>query len=372
MDHPGPARTTAQELLLGLRIAVVTIAAAVVLSASLPRKLGVHDSPAPQVAAYLALLVLLAVELVLLVRRREWGRLRLPALAVALAASLVSTWTLEPRFLTTATDWSFGTVGWLAVVLLFNRPLVELAVFLGLHEMVTVTRVLALPSPGRDFVLNLVAGSLGTVGFPLACGIASTALRGIALRAERASAEAAEIRNAEAVAGGLHRARHARLAQLDATAQPLLKGLAEGRLSPDDPAVRRLCLVEAARMRRLLAETDVVEDPVLHELRHGADVAERRGVLIEFTPVGSWPDPGLEVRRALLDGPMAVLATATTRARVSVIGTTESLSISVVADGPGWTVPPHDEVETTIVVDEDTTWVESSWAPAAGRAPYRS
>ncbi len=122
-------------------------------------------------------------------------------------------------------------------------------------------------------------------------------------------------------------------------------------------------------MRRPLAETHLVEDPVLHELRQGAEVAERRGVLIGFTAVGPWPVPDLEVRRALLDGPLAVLATASTRARAPVIGAGGSLSINVVADGPGWTVSRvHDQVENTVFAAGGSTCSGSCGASPADLA----
>jgi hypothetical protein len=360
-------RPIARELLRGLRIATTTIAGAVLVSASLPRKLDVHDPLIPQLIAYVVLVVLLGTEVALLSRARDWGRLRLPALALTLGASVLSTWTLRPEFLTTSTDWSFGTSGWLAVVLLFDRPLPQLAAFLGAHELVTVVRSLTLPGLGPDFFLNLVAGSIGTVGFPLACGIAVTALRGIARAAERASVEAADIRNAGAVAAGLDAARHTRLARLDITTEPLLHGLATGELAPEDPAVQRACAVEAARLRRLLAETDRVDDPLVHELRNGADVAERRNIVLEFDIVGSWPTPDLAVRRALIDAPLAVLATARTRARVTVIGIPGSLSVNVVADGTDWDTPPavHQHVEHTVITGDDTIWIEARWTDAS-------
>jgi len=362
MTHRG---ITAQELLHGLRLAITTIAGTVLLTASLPRKLAAHDHLTPQLGAYATLLGLLAVEIVLLVRRRDWGRLRGPALGLTLAASILSTWTLRPEYLTTSTDWSFGTTGWIGVILLYNRPISLLAAFLVAHEAVTVARVLTLPVD-RDFVLNLVAGSVGTVGFPLACGLASVALRSIAALAERAQAETAAIRTADAVATARHAARQHRLALLDAAVEPLLQGLADGGRIPTDPAVQRDCAVEAARLRRMLAETDLSDDPLLHELRHGADVAERQGLLIEFETVGIWSAPSVEVRRALLDGPLAALSGARSWARVSVIGTGEALSVNVVADGTGPVAPsPRTDVEYLVVSEDDTTWIEARWTAAS-------
>lgn len=67
-------------------------------------------------------------------------------------------------------------------------------------------------------------------------------------------------------------ARAGRFLPLDATSVPLLQGLADGSLTPDDPDITRACAIEAARMRRLFVEVDV-PDPLRHELTHRADVA---------------------------------------------------------------------------------------------------
>ncbi|WP_181780429.1 hypothetical protein [Pseudonocardia pini] len=358
-----PVRSTSQELLSGLRIAVATIAGAVLLTASLPRKLGDHHPLAPQLLAYGLLLAVLVAEVVLIVRRRDWNRARLPALLLVLTASALSTWTLAPEYLLTSTDWSFGSSGWLGVVLLFGRPFPELALFLGVNFTITAGRVVSLPGTDSDLLLNLVAGGVGTLGFPLACGLASSVVRRIAVAAEEASARAAEIRTTEAVAIGLDDARQARLARLDVGVERLLRGLAEGHLDPRDAHVRRASALEAARMRRFLADSDLVEDPLLHELRHGADVAERREVLVEFDPIGRWDTPPDDVRPALVDGALAGLTAARRHARISVIGIDGTLSVSVVADGGSWApeLRAHPDVRHTVVTSEERTWIESTW-----------
>ncbi|WP_176921548.1 hypothetical protein [Pseudonocardia oroxyli] len=361
-----PARTTAQQLLAGLRIAAATVAGAVLLTASLPRKLEIHAPLAPQLVAYGVLVALLGAEIVGIVQRRDWNRARLPMLVLVLGASALSTWSLAPEYLLTSTDWSFGSSGWLGVVLLFGRPLPELATFLALNLAITVTRVLAVHGANLDILLGLTAGAVGTVGFPLACGIASTVVRRIADSAEQASARAAEIRTAEAVATGLFEARETRLARLDIGVEQLLRGLASGELDPEDPEVRRSCDLEAARMRRFLAEADDADDAddrLLYELRQGADVAERRNVLVEFERAGRWPTPPDDARPALADGILAGLTAARRRARVSVIGIGPRLSVSVTADGGNWAPPlrTHPSVSHIVVSTEDQTWIESTW-----------
>lgn len=355
---------TTQRLLYGLRIAVAAITATIMLTASLWRKLDAHDPVQTQLLAFGVLATILAVEGVLIVLHRSWSRrLRWAAVVAALAASALSTWTLQAEHLTTATDWAFGTAAWFGVVLLLDRPLWWLVGFLALHEAFTVARVLAAGLTSEDVLLNLVAGSLGTIGYPLGAGIGAGLLRGVSRSAARALRETERIRTAEELSTRLHEHRQERFADLYRTTEPLLQGLADGYLDPADPRVQRTCAIEAARMRRLFAETDAVADPLLHELRHCADVADRRGVVVEFEARGSWTSPPLDVRRALTEAPVAVLSTAESSARVSVMGTPDLLSVSVVADSAPCEVPsPGDAgVQVNVIEDGPIVWVEAQW-----------
>ena len=116
---------------------------------------------------------------------------------------------------------------------------------------------------------------------------------------------------------------------------------------------------------RLFAETDDVSAPLLHELRHCVDIADRRGVLVELHTSGSWTEPPLEVRRALTDGPLAALATAATWARVTVVGTPDAVAVTAVSDSGRLDLPPvrHPTVNVTTGLDRQIFLVEAKWAP---------
>ena len=118
-------------------------------------------------------------------------------------------------------------------------------------------------------------------------------------------------------------------------------------------------------MRRLFAETDVVAAPLMHELRHCVDIADRRGVLVELHTSGSWAEPPLDVRRALTDGPLAALATAASWARVTVVGTPDAVAVTAVADSGRLELPPvrHPTVRVTTGLDRQVFLVEAKWAP---------
>lgn len=367
-DNPAPLpeSETARRFLLGLRLAALLIAAIVVLTLSMPnmlRSLSIYEPVWAQLAAYGTYVGILAVETAFAVQRRKWGRLRWIALAATLAASLASCLSLPDGYAVSVSDWSFGVVGWIGVILLADRRLWELLAFLTLHETVTIVNLMLSGGGDRATLLSTAAVSISSIGFPLAGAIAATALRVVARAADHAAHQAELVRSADAIAAGLHERRRQRFAGLYDTAVPLLHGLATGALDPDEDSVQRRCAIEAARMRRLFAEMDVVPNPLLHELRHCADVADRKGILVELDSRGHWADPPLQIRRALTEAPLAALATATSWARVTVIGTPDLLSVNVIADCGPVDLPSATAtgVKIKTITDRDTLWVEAQW-----------
>lgn len=359
---------TADSFLRGLRIAVAVIAAAVLIPSGLLRNLDVYDPLAVQLLAYGVLVGVVVVEVVLLALGRTWGALRVPALALVAGASVAALWSVPPEESLSAANWAFGAVGWSGLVLVLDRPVQWLGVVLALHEThVVVTTLVLRPAPVET--LNLIVASIGAIGFPLAGGLAAVVLQQVAAIADDDAAAAERARTAAAVSARLDVARRDRLAALDEAATPLLRGLADRSLHPRDPSVQRRAAIEASRLRRLLAEVDDdVPDALLHELRHIADVAERRGVLVELETRGHWPDPPIEVRRALTDAAATALVTADTTARATIVGVGRLLAVSVVADGP----PPRldaagsfstADIAVTVARDENAgrNWVEARW-----------
>jgi hypothetical protein len=306
---------------------------------------------------------ILGIETALVLRHRSWGAAMWPAVAITLIASFFSYLTLSTQSALAPADWSYGTAGWIGVVLLLQRPLWQLVGFLSAHELIGIAH-LVLWHADKIALLNAVSVSIDVMGFPLCVSVAATALRTVARRAEQAAALAEQVRSQEAVAAELHEKRSDRFADLNATAVPLLQALANRTADPHDPRVQRTCAIEAARMRRLFAEGDDVANPLLHALRHCADVAERKDVLVELDSRGEWPDPPVTIRRALTEAPLAVLATATTWARITVIGTPGLLSVNVVADTSPLDLRPAQTqaVTTKVVRDSGLTWVETQWA----------
>ena len=180
-----------------------------------------------------------------------------------------------------------------------------------------------------------------------------------------AEAESA-VRRRRQVADELHAGRQDRYRAVRRSVGPLLAGLADGELDAADRRTRNRCAVEASRLRRLFAETDDVPDPLLHELRACTDIADRRGVLVDLHVLGRLPSLDRPARRALTEAPLFALAGAERQARVTVVGRSDEVAISVLADGPA-PVPAElaasadPGVTVTVQDGEDRRWVEARW-----------
>lgn len=357
-------------LLRGLRIGTLLVAIAIVCVLSLKNMIGGldrHEFPLVQIGAFATLAAVLSADVVLVVRNRSWwGLARRVAIAVVFAASAASYLTLPDGQTSTTVDWVFGAANWVGVVVLFDRPFRTVLAFLAAHELLALANLLLLHDVTRDALARFATGSVSVLGFPLCMAVVAAVLGGIATQAAAATRELERVRTADAVASAAHRRRAQRFAELSETTVPLLEGLADGTLAPSDPAVQRRSAVEAARMRRLFAETDTVENPLVHELRHCVDIADRKGVEVELDARGQWPVPPVAVRRDLTDAALTALATANSWARVTVVGSAAEVSVNVVADcaEPGEPVLTTTDVRVETFSGDGTVWTEAQWQPS--------
>jgi hypothetical protein len=282
------------------------------------------------------------------------------ALTVLVGAGLVSATGIEPTPHALASYWFVGTAPWL-VLLIFGGRLREVVVIVVGHHVVAILRMLVLPVDG--LAIGYLPGMVTSAGYALAIAVATWLLASLAGQAARRRREDEEISISDQFAREAHESRRQRYVEIATTAGPLLEGLANWTLDPQDPVVRRRCAIEAARMRRLFAESDEVPDSLLHELRACADLADRRGVMVTLATSGSWPELPKAARRNLTEGPLMVLATAGSQARVTVAGTHEALSVSVVADCPDLEIPQlsDQKVCLTAMRRDEMLWVEARW-----------
>ncbi|MBM0205193.1 hypothetical protein JNW90_20665 [Micromonospora sp. STR1s_5] len=128
-------------------------------------------------------------------------------------------------------------------------------------------------------------------------------------------------------------------------------------------------MLAAARLRRLIAESDDVPDPLLHELRAAADLAERNGLPIDLVTIGTPPPLPVEVRRRLADPLTGTLADARGWARLTVVSGSDEVVVSLVTpdrEGPESTGPPpgeHDDGPVQYLYERDGNirWAQTRW-----------
>ncbi|GAA2357717.1 hypothetical protein Cme02nite_33550 [Catellatospora methionotrophica] len=265
-------------------------------------------------------------------------------------------------------NWSWGTVGWFAQLLLWRRPLGHLLALLAVNGVLMILTVAATAGVQQLDVARWGMILYGTAALQVVLAFGARRLEFEATRAAAAAAERHRIAAHEAAGQLVHHSRQSRYQTSARTASELLAAVAAGSADPADPAVRRRAAIEAARLRRLLAEHDDVPQPLLHELRASADIAERRGVSIDLDAVGTVPPLPAQIRRALVDGPLHVIAAARTAARISVAAGHGRVSVGVVADAdadPGVLTRAGQAVTVDCHREGDLTCLRSTWHAAS-------
>ncbi|MFE0021152.1 hypothetical protein [Amycolatopsis sp. NPDC059021] len=365
MDSGWRAVTEAR-FLRALRLATLAIALAVLFVLVLPwfpAHSGEYASFGIQLASFALLVAVTLVAGVFLWRERPLGRWRWLLAGVVLVAAAAAISGTPPARLGGDLGWTVRGFGWVALLLLLDHSFTAVVLFLAAHTVLSFGYVLVAGHAERFALIELAMASLLPLAFQIAVAAGAVLLRRMAVTAARTAHEEEEARTGQAVAEQLHRDRGERYAQVATSAVPLLDGLASGRLDPGDERVRTACAVEAARMRRLFAESDDVPDPLLHELTSCVDAAERRGTAVQLVARGERPELTKAVRRALTEPVIVTLAAARSRARVTVVGSRRTVVLSVITDAPLDAVPAQNtgEVAVSRLERAGQVWVEVRW-----------
>ncbi|MFI6279759.1 sensor histidine kinase [Streptomyces sp. NPDC050988] len=383
VQHTADVRFIRGRLLYGTQLAVLLISLVWQFTISL-RRLVVHQDmyrPAwAQTAAFVCLAAVAVIGGAYLLRgRRIPRRVRWWSLASVLAVSAVCAFTLPPDQSTGAPDWAFGVVGWHALFLLADLRVRVYAAFLGAHVGLNATAVFLSGEPTVAQWATMGISTIGSCGFQLSVGVLMTyLLHGTAPAAGTAAAREEELRTRERIHEDMQRDHKERYRALTATTVPLLVGLGHGVLSPHDEEVRLRCGVEAARMRRLFAESDAVLDPLLNELRACVEVAEHQGVTVSLAVRGRPGEVPVEVRRELIDPVAVILGRTRSAARVTVVWTPRAVRVSVVSEdcaggrGTDEADQAHGPATNAQVAVERTTRGGSVWVEAGWRRPAAS
>ncbi|MCX4389893.1 hypothetical protein OG777_23575 [Micromonospora peucetia] len=362
-----PAAAVADASDRGARIAAVVIALAWHAAIALPAALGARAELAAP-AVVLAGWLLVAATGVLAGFRLLRGA-PLPAWPVAVLLLLVDAVVFAAageQQLFTAGNWVWGTLGWFFVLAVWGRRASGLIALLGAHSLIALAGVLGHGATAPADLARYAMYVYGTSTLPVAVFVGSTAIAGLA-RQRAGTAAAAHAAEAERdAAERARRERRARLTLASGAAEEVLAELADGRADPADADVQRRAVLAAARLRRLIAESDDVPDPLLHELRAAVDLAERNGLPIDLVTIGSPPPLPVEVRRRLADPLTATLADARGWARLTVVAGPDEVVVSLVTPdraGPDSAGPLGDDgrVEYLYERDGEIRWAQTRW-----------
>jgi hypothetical protein len=320
-----------------------------------------YASFAFQGAMWLVMALAITAGSILVLRGAPGWRAAWAVAVIALAASTAAA-AASPAGEMLAVNWAWGSAGWTGVLVLLRRRFGELAWFLAAEAVATLGVQLWDGLTRTDLAGFLavlawstgaqVALAAGVRALDLAAGHAATAVK-----SEHAARERA------ATAEVIRAARHARWLALQGSAAPLVAELAAGTADPGDAQVRIRCAVQAARLRRLLAEGDEVPGSLVHELQASADVAERRGVVVEIDTAGSLPPVPGPARRVITDAAIAILTDARSQARITLATVAAGIAVSFVADtGAVVQLPPADAgVAIEHQQDGNMLWAEARW-----------
>jgi len=320
-----------------------------------------YGSFAFQGAMWLVMALAITAGTILVLRGTPgWG----PAWAVALTVLAASTAAAaaSPAAQMLAVNWAWGSAGWTGVLVLLRRRFAELACFLAAQALATLG-----VQVGDGLHRADLAGYLAVLAWSTGAQVAVAAgVRALGIAAGQAS-EAARSEHAAleraATAEIISAARHARWLALQETAVPLVTELAAGTADPGDPQVRIRCALQAARLRRLLAEGDEVPGSLVHELHASADVAERRGIAVDIETAGPLPPVPGPARRVITDAAIAILTGARSQARITLATVAAGIAVSFVAD-TGAVVPLPAGAEGVAIEqqqDEGMLWAEARW-----------
>ncbi|GAA0945621.1 hypothetical protein GCM10009558_060890 [Virgisporangium aurantiacum] len=331
------------------------------------------------VATWVAYAVVAAIGAPLVLRGRSAGPVLTGVGCVVLLAGSAAMHATQPGSLFVFPNWAWQAAGWMALLLFWNRAFPGFLVFVVANAALSTAALLTRGDSDRQDLAMMLMVLYGVAALQLALDVGKRGLETIALRSARDRAAAEALLTARLAAEQAHEARQDRYASARAAAGEVLKKIADGTLDPGDAQVRGRAAGAAARLRRLVTETDDVPDPLVHALRAAADIAERRGVAVTVDQVGTVPDVPLQVRRALTDAPAWAVAAAATRARITVVSNARSVTIAVVGDGsidqPRWDPPSsnhHDGVVVTTEGEGGQIWVETRWSNAPSESLLES
>ena len=261
-------------------------------------------------------------------------------------------------------NWAFTVAGWYALVAMWRRRLPELLSFFAANGLVSLAVLIALHEADRASVARFIIESVGVSILQITIFVGGKAVAETARHAAEAEQALSQIRIERLAADAVQTARRLNYETIRGTVADLLDGLATGQLDISAPGTHQEVAVAVARLRRYLVESDEVPDQLSHELDACADAAERDGVAVDLiAPAGVIPPLPVDIRRALTDPVIGVLAATATHARITVVASPAEVVVAIIADAcsPAPLRATHQSVALTQNAEGELLWVQASW-----------
>jgi hypothetical protein len=262
-------------------------------------------------------------------------------------------------------NWPFTSVGWFALILLWRRPVRDLLLFFAANTVIGLALMLDFGESDQVSLARFIVLAYSVCAIEVTLLIGGRALAAIARGAAAAQDDAARQVTKRLAAEAVQKSRRERYAMVQRTVAELLAGMTSGDIDLTAPPTRQEIRVAVTRLRRLMIETDEVPDQLLYELRVCADEAENRGIEVDLqAPVGAIPPLSLEVRRALIEPIIEVLAATSTWARVTVVAAPDEVSVGAVADArvSALAAPAHHSVQASHDMAGGLLWAQARWS----------
>ncbi|GAB91041.1 sensor histidine kinase [Gordonia rhizosphera] len=348
---------SAQRLLHGFGYGLIAIATVIVGSQAPRAIVGETDYPLAQALLLLVCVVCIAIA-GYAVAHPVSSSIIWACCAATIAVIPVQQILLATSSLNSGSDWALGTLGWLIVALTYRFPIARSLTALAALWVIGSASLLIL-LPDRESVVSIGYGFVAVALLQALALVFTTSLVTAAQTAKTLNDQHVRRWASEAEERALAADTAANYAALSESLVPLLERLRDSVTDPTDPQLRAAALIEGARLRRLFAQSDNTDHPLLQELQPMIGKAEDRGVTVTVDAGTTLPDVPPELRDELLAIASMALAGARSRARIVFTATAETITVSVVCDCPGAT---RDAIEAGMgivpAVAGDLTWVE--------------
>jgi hypothetical protein len=236
---------------------------------------------------------------------------------------------IQQNWVSIAIGWGFVAMftGWVSTL---RRVVGAAGVVVGYWVVSGAVRVWQTPT---SEMVEYAAFGIASVATMQVAAISCAWVLAEAVRvAEALGEEQHAAATSRAVEEAIQRDYRRHFASLTAGIVDLLRGVSDGTLPVDSPDVRSRARTEYARLRRLFAQADSFDHPVIERLRPRLDAAAERGadVTIEITSLPRKLDEQAVDR--LTEAAMTLLDGAQRSVRLVVSAAEGQVTVSVVAD----------------------------------------